>query len=105
MHSPACSWVPALATNAVTHVAPGQRVAAALSHGVLRVTLAIRPPGVEVTVVSAFGVASDLAPLEGSHVGGVVAGSDLTEHVERSGDDAERGGGRQEDGGEGNHCE
>lgn len=104
MHSPACSWVPALATNTVAHIAPGQGVAAALAHGVLRVALAVRPPGVEVSVVSSLRVASDLTPLEGSYVG-IIAGSDFTEHVERSGDDAERGGGRQEDGGEGNHCE
>lgn len=84
-YSPACSWVPALATDKVASVAPGHRVLAALTHGVHGRAATIRPPGVEVSVVGAFAVGGVLALLQCC---GSVAIVTLVEEVKGSSEDA-----------------
>jgi hypothetical protein len=75
---PASTRVPTLSTNKVTSVAPINLVVTTLTHAVVGITTAIRPPRVEVSVVVTLGVASDLTGLED---GGGVAVVLLVEEV------------------------
>jgi hypothetical protein len=74
----ASTRVPSLSTNKVTSVAPINLVVAALTHAVLSITTTIRPPRIEVAIVVAFTVASDLTGLKD---GGGVAIVALIEEV------------------------
>lgn len=63
-NSPASTRVPTLSTNKVTSVAPINRVVTSLTHLVVGIATAIRPPRVEVSVVVTLGVAGDLTGLK-----------------------------------------
>ena len=87
---PAITGVPALATDEVASVTPGDRVTAAGSIGVGDVSAAIGPERVEVAVVGSLSAGSGtlLDLLDQSRVVGIVT---LVKEVERCGDDAGHG--------------
>jgi hypothetical protein len=84
---PASTGVPALATNKVAGVPPVHGVPAALKVGVGSLAAAVGPPGVEVAIMVALGVARRLTSLQRSRVAIVPL-----EEVKRS---AESGSGRR----------
>jgi hypothetical protein len=102
-NSPASAGVPALATDKVAGVPPGDGVAAALQVGVGGVSSTVSPPGVEVAVVGSLSAGSGtlLDLLDQSRVVGIT----LVKEVERSGDDAGHGRQGEEKGLDGNHGE
>lgn len=89
-------------TNKVASVAPSDRVAAALAHGVGGVSAAVRPPRVEVAIMGALCVGSDRTLLNESGVVGIVA---LAEEVERRSDNAGDSRQGEEEGLDSNHGE
>jgi hypothetical protein len=102
-NSPASAWVPALATDKVASVLPGDAVATSLTVGVGGVSSTVGPPGVEVAVVGSLSAGSGtlLDLLDQSRVVGVT----LVKEVERRGDDAGDGRQGEEEGLDGNHGE
>ena len=102
--SPTSAGVPALATDKVAGVPPGDGVAAALQVGVGGVSAAVSPPRVEVAVVGSLSAGSGtlLDLLDQSRVVGIVT---LVKEVERCGDDAGHGRQGEEKRLDGNHCE
>jgi hypothetical protein len=101
--SPTSAGVPALATDKVAGVPPGDGVAAALQVGVGGVSSAVGPPGVEVAVVGSLGAGSGtlLDFLDQSRVVGIT----LVKEVERGGEDAGDSRQGEEEGLDGNHGE
>jgi hypothetical protein len=97
---PACSWVPSLATDEVTGVAPRHRVLGALAHGVNCGAATVRPPRVEVAVVGSDGVGGVLTPLQRCSGVAIIA---LSEEVERCTEDTGDSRYGKEEGSEGDH--
>lgn len=96
---PPRAGVPSLSTHEVASVAPSYRVPTSLSHGVLRVAAAVRPPRVEISIVGAHRVAGHLALVKGGNVG-IFALNDVSENIQRRAEGAQCSRAGEEQGGE-----